>query len=247
VTRVLVVDDDVGLARALQINLAAHGYEPTVAHSGRAALQRTAADHPHLLVLDLGLPDMDGLTVLAGIRGHSQLPVIVLSARSSSAEKVSALDAGADDYVTKPFGMDELLARIRVALRHAPTASGQPAIVVTPDFELDFGARVATRRGDLVHLTPTEWALLELLTQHAGRLVPNVMLLREVWGPSYERQTNYLRVYVAQLRRKLEPDPARPRYLLTAPGAGYRLEVPVSTAQPAPGERDEPRLTRRSE
>ena len=224
-TRVLVVDDDAGLARALQINLSAHGYETAVVHTGRAALQQAVQWHPQLVVLDLGLPDTDGLTVLAGIRGVSKLSVIVLSARTTSAEKVAALDAGADDYVTKPFGMDELLARIRVALRRRPDAGERPTTLETPDFRLDFDTRVATRGGATVSLTPTEWALMDLLHQHADRMVPNAQLLREVWGPTYEKQTHYLRVYVAQLRRKLEPDPAKPRYLLTVPATGYRLDT----------------------
>jgi two-component system, OmpR family, KDP operon response regulator KdpE len=175
-------------------------------------------------VLDLGLPDLDGIEVLAGIRGYSATPIIVLSARATSGEKVRALDAGADDYVTKPFGMDELLARIRVAIRRQRDAADVPAVLNTPDFDLDFGGHRAIRGGQPVHLTPTEWALLEILVQHPGQLVPGAQLLREVWGPSYEGQTHYLRVYVAQLRRKLEPDPASPRYLITVPGSGYRFQ-----------------------
>lgn len=233
--KVLVVDDDPALARALAINLRAHGYQVTVAPTGRQALSEVAHGHPAVVVLDLGLPDMDGLEVLEGIRGWSPIPVIVLSARASSAEKVQALDAGADDYITKPFGMDELLARIRVAVRRsAATADGSSAgagdgVVETADFAVDLGARRVLRNGAAVRLTPTEWELLELLIRHTGKLVPQRTLLERVWGPGYENETHYLRVYVAQLRRKLEPDPANPRYLFTEAGMGYRFEVPAAT------------------
>ena len=224
-SRVLVVDDDRPLARALAINLRAHGYEVFVAHDGRTALTEVARAHPAVVVLDLGLPDLDGIEVLAGIRGWSAVPVIVLSARSTSGEKVEALDAGADDYVTKPFGMDELLARVRAAVRRgAPPATDEIEQVVTADFTVDLGAHRVLRDGEPVRLTPTEWSLLELLVRHSGRLVPQKQMLIEVWGPVYETETHYLRVYLAQLRRKLEPDPARPRYLITEPGVGYRFE-----------------------
>jgi two-component system KDP operon response regulator KdpE len=224
-SRVLVVDDDRPLARALAINLRAHGYEVFVAHDGRAALTEVARTHPAVVVLDLGLPDLDGIEVLAGIRGWSAVPVIVLSARSTSGEKVEALDAGADDYVTKPFGMDELLARVRAAVRRgAPPATDEIEQVVTADFTVDLGAHRVLRDGEPVRLTPTEWSLLELLVRHSGRLVPQKQMLTEVWGPVYETETHYLRVYLAQLRRKLEPDPAHPRYLITEPGVGYRFE-----------------------
>ena len=223
--RVLVVDDDRPLARALAINLKAHGYDVTVAHDGRTALTEVARAHPAVVVLDLGLPDQDGIEVLAGIRGWSPVPVIVLSARSTSGEKVQALDAGADDYVTKPFGMDELLARIRAAVRRgAPAAGDAIDLVNTDDFTVDLGAHRVLRGEQPVRLTPTEWSLLELLVRHAGKLVPQKQLLVEVWGPAYEHETHYLRVYLAQLRRKLEPDPAHPRYLITEPGVGYRFE-----------------------
>jgi len=224
-SRVLVVDDDRPLARALAINLRAHGYEVFVAHDGRTALTEVARAHPAVVVLDLGLPDLDGIEVLAGIRGWSAVPVIVLSARSTSGEKVEALDAGADDYVTKPFGMDELLARVRAAVRRgAPPATDEIEQVVTADFTVDLGAHRVLRDGEPVRLTPTEWSLLELLVRHSGRLVPQKQMLTEVWGPVYETETHYLRVYLAQLRRKLEPDPAHPRYLITEPGVGYRFE-----------------------
>jgi len=226
VNRVLVVDDDRPLARALAINLKAHGYDVTVAHDGRAALTEAARAHPAVVVLDLGLPDLDGIEVLAGIRGWSAVPVIVLSARSTSAEKVAALDAGADDYVTKPFGMDELLARIRAAVRRAaPSAAGPDAgVVATDDFVVELAAHRVLRGDEVVRLTPTEWSLLELLVRNPGKLVPQKQLLTEVWGPAYEHETHYLRVYLAQLRRKLERDPAHPRYLITEPGVGYRFE-----------------------
>jgi two-component system KDP operon response regulator KdpE len=225
VIRVLVVDDDRPLARALAINLRAHGYDVTIAHDGHAALAEVARAHPAVVVLDLGLPDVDGIEVLAGIRGWSAIPVIVLSARSTSAEKVEALDAGADDYVTKPFGMEELLARIRAAVRRAAPAGSDVVDVVTTDaFSVDLSAHRVTRGTEPVRLTPTEWSLLELLVRNPGRLVPQRQLLIEVWGPAYEHETHYLRVYLAQLRRKLEPDPAHPRYLITEPGVGYRFE-----------------------
>ena len=224
-SRVLVVDDDRPLARALAINLRAHGYEVQLAHDGQTALTEVARTHPAVVVLDLGLPDLDGIEVLAGIRGWSAVPVIVLSARSTSGEKVEALDAGADDYVTKPFGMDELLARVRAAVRRgAPPTTDAVEQVVTADFIVDLGAHRVLRGGEPVRLTPTEWSLLELLVRHSGKLVPQKQMLTEVWGPAYETETHYLRVYLAQLRRKLEPDPAHPRYLITEPGVGYRFE-----------------------
>ena len=223
-SRVLVVDDDLALARAIGINLRAHGYDVTVVHDGRSALDRVAHLHPSVVILDLGLPDIDGVEVLQGIRGWSSIPVIVLSARSTSAEKVDALDAGADDYVTKPFGMAELLARVRAAVRRGAPATGEVvAPVVTADFTVDLDAHRVLRGGEPVRLTPTEWSMLEVLVRHSGKLVPGKQLLVEVWGPAYETETHYLRVYMAQLRRKLEPDPAHPRYLITEPGVGYRF------------------------
>ena len=224
-TKVLVVDDDPALARALGINLRAHGYDVTVVHDGRAALDRVAHLHPAVVILDLGLPDIDGIEVLQGIRGWSATPVLVLSARSTSEEKVRALDAGADDYVTKPFGMAELLARVRAAVRRsAPATDRTAAPVVTSDFTVDLDAHRVVRAGEPVRLTPTEWSMLEILVRHAGKLISGKQLLVEVWGPAYETETHYLRVYMAQLRRKLEPNPARPRYLITEPGAGYRFQ-----------------------
>jgi len=224
-TGVLVVDDDRPLTRALAINLRAHGYQVTLAHDGRSALAEVTRVHPAVVILDLGLPDLDGIDVLIGIRGWSAVPVIVLSARSNSAEKVEALDAGADDYVTKPFGMDELLARIRASVRRSAAVPAEELEqVITEDFTVDFGAHRIHRDGTPVRLTPTEWSLLEILVRHSGKLVPQQQLLTEIWGPGTETQTHYLRVYLAQLRRKLEPDPAHPRYLITEPGVGYRFQ-----------------------
>lgn len=224
-SRVLVVDDDAALARALRINLSARGYDVHAAPDGRHALDLAARVHPDVIVLDLGLPDIDGIDVLEGIRGWSAVPIIVLSARQTSAEKVQALDAGADDYVTKPFSMDELLARVRAAVRRgAADGDGGDPVVRTAAFTIDLAARTVSRDGVAVRLTPTEWALLDVLVRHPGVLIPQARLLTEVWGPGYEHQTQYLRVYVAQLRRKLEPDPTRPRHLITEPGMGYRFE-----------------------
>ena len=226
-TRVLVVDDDVALARALAINLRARGFEVTVASTGREALDGVARARPEVVVLDLGLPDLDGIEVLQGIRGWNAVPVVVLSARASSDEKVDALDAGADDYVIKPFEMNELLARLRAAVRRGRTSGADqaPHVVSTASFDVDLAAAVVTRDGVQVRLTPTEFHLLEVLARHVGRLVPQQQLLRDVWGPGYEKESHYLRVYVAQLRRKLEPDPAHPRHLVTEPGLGYRLDL----------------------
>ena len=225
-TRVLVVDDDLQILRALRINLTAHGYDVTVADSGGAALRAAAAAQPEVVVLDLGLPDLDGTEVIAGLRGWSAVPIIVLSARADSGDKVRALDAGADDYVTKPFGMAELLARLRAAVRRATSAGPDDAPVVeVGDLRIDLAAKRVSRAGAEVHLTPTEWGILELLARHRGKLVGQRELLRTVWGPAYSTETNYLRVYLAQLRRKLEPEPSRPRYLITEPGMGYRLEA----------------------
>ncbi len=223
-TGVMVVDDDRPLARSLAINLRAHGYQVTLAHDGQSALTEITRTRPDVVVLDLGLPDLDGIEVLTGIRCSSTVPVIVLSARSTSAQKVEALDAGADDYVTKPFGIDELLARIRASVRRGtPTPADELDAVTTADFTVDFIAHQVRKGGAVVRLTPTEWSLLDILVRHSGKLVPQKLLLTEIWGPGNEQQTHYLRVYLAQLRRKLEPDPAHPRYLITEPGVGYRF------------------------
>ena len=222
-SRILVVDDDRQLLRALRINLTTRGYEVQLAPDGVTALAMAGRQQPDLVIVDLGLPDMDGVTVVEGIRGWSKVPVIVLSARHHEQAKVRALDAGADDYVTKPFGMDELLARVRAALRRAVPAVEEP-VVRTDAFTVDLVAKRVTRDGADVRLTPTEWHVLEVLVRNPGKLVPHRQLLQEVWGPRYESETNYLRVYLAQLRAKLEPDPARPRHLLTEPGMGYRFQ-----------------------
>ncbi|GHB71108.1 DNA-binding response regulator [Streptomyces cirratus] len=226
-TRVLVVDDEPQIVRALVINLKARKYEVDAAADGAQALELAAARHPDVVVLDLGLPDMDGVEVIRGLRGWTRVPILVLSARHSSDEKVEALDAGADDYVTKPFGMDELLARLRAAVRRAEpsTGAGEDEIIVeTEGFTVDLAAKKAVREGRDVRLTPTEWHLLEVLVRNGGKLVSQKQLLREVWGPAYGTETNYLRVYMAQLRRKLEADPSRPRHFITEPGMGYRFE-----------------------
>lgn len=223
-SRILVVDDEPHLVRTLAINLRARDYEVETAGDGRSAVQAVHDQLPDLVILDLGLPDIDGVDVLRRIREVAQTPVIVLSARTDSIDKVEALDLGADDYVTKPFAVDELLARIRVALRRTQDDTA-PALepFVTQHFTLDFAERHAVAAGEPVRLTPTEWSLLEVLARHAGHLVHQRELLHEVWGPHYGRESNYLRVYANQLRRKLEPDPSEPRYLLTEPGQGYRL------------------------
>jgi two-component system KDP operon response regulator KdpE len=225
-TRVLVVDDDAALARALAINLRARGFEVGVAETGRGALDVLARLNPDVVVLDLGLPDLDGIEVLHGIRGWNDVPVLVLSARTTSDEKVEALDAGADDYVTKPFEMNELMARIRASARRGSKSAdlGPAPVVTTSGFVVDLAAGVVSRGGQQVRLTPTEYHLLEVLARHVGRLVPQQQLLTEVWGPGYEKETHYLRVYVAQLRRKLEDDPSAPQHLVTEPGLGYRLD-----------------------
>jgi two-component system KDP operon response regulator KdpE len=223
VTRVLVVEDERGLRRALAINLRRRDYEVTAAATGAAALAAAGEQPPDAVILDLGLPDLDGTDVIRALRGWTQAPILVLSARPGQADKVLALDAGADDYVTKPFGMDELLARLRAALRRAPAAEDQP-VVETAAFTVDLAAkRARLAGGEPVHLTPTEWHVLEVLLRNEGKLVAQRQLLQEVWGPAYQTETNYLRVYLAQLRRKLEPDPARPRHLITEPGLGYRF------------------------
>jgi two-component system KDP operon response regulator KdpE len=222
VSRVLVVDDDPQLSRALRITLRAAGYDVGTAPDGGTALRKAAEDHPDLVILDLGLPDLDGTDVLAGLRPWFTGPVLVLSARADSQDKVRALDAGADDYVSKPFDMGELLARMR-ALQRRGAAEPEDAVVRTDHFTVDLVARQVTVDGVVVRLTPTEWSLLSVLVRAPGRLVGQRQLLQSVWGPAYEKETHYLRVYMAQLRRKLEPDPAHPRYLMTEPGMGYRF------------------------
>lgn len=221
-TRVLVVEDDRGLARALAITLRSQGYEVVAAGTGSGAIDAAASHNPDLLVLDLGLPDLDGMDVLRAIRGWSAVPVVVLSARQDAQDKVAALDAGADDYVTKPFGMDELLARLRAAARRGRPEGGEP-VVSTATFVVDLPHRRVIRDGEEVRLTPTEWRVLEVLARNVGRIVGRNELFRDLRGPNVPPEPHYLRVFLAQLRAKLEVDPSRPRHLLTEPGVGYRL------------------------
>jgi two-component system KDP operon response regulator KdpE len=223
VTRLLVVDDEPQILRALAINLRARGYDVRTAVSGEQALVVASEQVPELVVLDLGLPDMDGTDVIARLRGWTTVPILVLSGRSDSTDKVEALDAGADDYVTKPFAMDELLARMRAMVRRTGPVE-ESATVELGGATVDLLARKVHRDGTEVRLTPTEWHLLEVLVRHPGRLLSQRMLLAEVWGPGYENAQGNLRLYMGQLRRKLEPEPGRPRHLLTEPGMGYRFE-----------------------
>jgi two-component system KDP operon response regulator KdpE len=225
VSRVLVIDDEPQIRRALAINLRARGYQVDLAATGEEALKAAASHPPDVVILDLGLPGISGLQVIQGLRGWTRAPILVLSVREREADKVAALDAGADDYVTKPFGINELLARLRAAVRRATPATEELPVVQTPDFRVDLAAKQVTRDGREVRLTPTEWQLVEVLVRHRGRLVSQRQLLQEVWGPNYGEETNYLRVFIAQIRRKLEPDPAHPRYFITEPGIGYRFQL----------------------
>ena len=220
--RILLVEDDRVLLRTLAIGLRAEGYDVLVAADGRTALDACREDDPDLVILDLGLPDLSGFDVLCSVRSWSALPFIVLSARSDSVDKVTALDAGADDYVTKPFGMDELLARIRAAGRRT---GGERPPVQAGELCIDLTDRRVTRSGERVHLTPKEWALLEALVVADGRVVRQPDLLHAVWGPGYGDESQYLRTYVSTLRKKLEADASRPRHLVTEPGVGYRFEA----------------------
>ena len=222
-SRVLVVDDEPQILRAVGTNLKARGYDIDLAPTGEHALEIAALRLPDAVILDLGLPGIDGVEVIGGLRGWSQAPIIVLSVRGDEADKIRALDAGADDYVTKPFGMGELLARLRAALRRlSPDAAA--ALVETNAFTLDLAAKRATTDAGTVRLTPTEWHIVEVLVLNEGKLVTQRQLLREVWGSRYERENNYLRGFLAHIRRKLEPDPAHPRFFITEPGIGYRFE-----------------------
>ncbi|MDH4074707.1 MAG: response regulator [Acidimicrobiia bacterium] len=226
---VLIVDDEPQIRRALQLNLKARGYQVELAADGAEALRVAGRSHPDAVLLDLGLPDMDGLDVIAGLRGWSNVPIVVLSARGDEAGKVDALDAGADDYVTKPFGIEELLARLRAAIRRRAPAA-EEAVVTTDDFTVDLaGRQVTDRNGEPIHLTRIEWGLLEALVRQPNRLVTQRQLLQQVWGPEYETETNYLRVHLTHLRHKLEPDPKQPRYLRTEPGVGYRFHLSPDT------------------
>ena len=221
--RVLVVDDEPPILRALGTNLRARDYTVDLAATGEEALALAAHHRPDAVILDLGLPGISGIEVVEGLRGWSAVPIIILSARGAEHDKVAALDAGADDYVTKPFGMDELLARLRAALRRNAPAP-ESALVETDDFTVDLAAKKVRSGAREVRLTPTEWGLVEVLVRNAGRLVSQRQLLQDVWGPQYGEETNYLRVHMAHIRRKLEPVPSHPRYFLTEPGMGYRFE-----------------------
>ena len=223
-TRILIVEDEPELRRALGINLRARKYEVDSAGDGATALELASRHPPDLVILDLGLPDMDGTEVIRGLRGWSQAAIVVLSAREGQSDKVGALDAGADDYLTKPFGMDELLARIRASLRRAQPAESEP-VIRTSRFTIDLAAKRVTTESGPIRFTPTEWHLLEILAKNAGKLVSRQQLLTDVWGPAYAKETNYLRVYMAQIRQKLEADPSHPQHIITEPGMGYRFET----------------------
>jgi two-component system KDP operon response regulator KdpE len=221
---VLVVDDEPQIRRALATNLKARDYEVDLAATGEEALEIAATTHPDVVILDIGLPGIDGIEVVRGLRGWTSVPIIMLSVREGEVDKVAALDAGADDYVTKPFGMNELLARLRASIRRSAPAGEEPR-VVTADFVIDLATKRVMKGDAEVHLTPTEWGLVEMLVRNEGKLVGQRQLLQEVWGPSYEKETNYLRVYMAGLRRKLEADPSQPTHFITEPGMGYRFLV----------------------
>lgn len=220
--KILIADDDPQLVRALRITLAAHGYDVVAAPDGAAAVALAAKEHPDLVMLDLGMPRLDGVGVIHALRGWSSAPILVVSGRTGSADKVGALDAGADDYVTKPFQVDELLARLRALSRRAVEASGSPAVSFA-DVTIDLSTKTVTRAGARVHLTPTEWRMLEFLARNAEALVTRQTLLKEIWGSEQVSDSGYLRLYMSQLRKKLEPDPAHPVHLLTEQGMGYRL------------------------
>ncbi|MFI5044911.1 MAG: response regulator [Acidimicrobiales bacterium] len=225
-TRVLVVDDERQIRRALATNLRARDYEVDLAETGEQALALAGERHPDLVVLDIGLPGIDGVEVVRGLRGWTDVPIIMLSVRGEENDKVAALDAGADDYVTKPFGMNELLARMRAAVRRTPTGTdAENAVVEAGDLVIDLVDKRVRRDGDQVHLTPIEWGLVEALVRSNGRLVSQRQLLQTVWGPEYGTETNYLRVHLANVRRKLEADPSRPQHFITEPGMGYRFHL----------------------
>jgi two-component system, OmpR family, KDP operon response regulator KdpE len=230
-TTVLVVDDEPQLRRALDVNLRIRGYDVLLAATGREALERAATGRPDLVILDLGLPDVDGIEVVRGLRGWTKLPIIILSAREREHDKVEALDAGADDYVTKPFGIAELLARVRANVRRVPEDRPIDPVVETSAFTIDLAAKRATRADDPVHLTPIEWSIVETLLRAPDRLFTHQQLIRSVWGTTVGIDANLLRVHMANLRRKLEPDTAQPRYFRTEPGMGYRFVPEEATSQ----------------
>jgi two-component system KDP operon response regulator KdpE len=221
---VLIVDDELPIRRFLRISLETNHYRVYEAETGAEALVKAAQVRPEVIILDMNLPDMEGSEVLRRLREWTTAPVIILSVRDADRDKVAALDAGADDYLTKPFSTDELLARLRVARRHAQPQAAEP-VLTFGDVQIDLARRIVTRQGEPVKLTPTEYALLRLLVQHAGRVLTHRQILKEVWGPQYVDETHYLRVYFAQLRQKLEANPALPRLIVTEPGVGYRLVV----------------------
>ncbi len=228
--RVLVIDDEPEIRRAVRTGLEGAAFEVAWAPTGREGLELVGRWHPDVVILDLSLPDMDGIAVCRELREWSAVPIIVLSVRSGDADKITALEQGADDYLTKPFSIGELLARIRVALRHAaargaPASAAAAAIFRSGELVVDFAARTVAVAGREVHLTPTEYEVLKYLAMHAGKVVTHRTLLRAVWGPQYEDEAHYLRVFIGQLRRKIEPDPSRPRYVVTEPGIGYRLRL----------------------
>jgi two-component system KDP operon response regulator KdpE len=229
---VLLVDDEPQILRALAINLKALGYQIDAAQTGEEALQKAATRRPDAVILDLGLPGIDGVDVIRGLRGWSDVPIIVLTVREAERDKIQALDAGADDYVTKPFGMGELLARLRAALRRAMPDDTEQPVLATPDFTIDLQAKkVVGVDHEEIRLTPTEWGIVEVLVRNQGKLVTQTKLLQDVWGPQYGEETNYLRVFMAQVRRKLEPEPGAPRYFITEPGMGYRFEIPQEKSE----------------
>jgi two-component system, OmpR family, KDP operon response regulator KdpE len=220
--RILVIDDEQQIRRMLAVALSAHGYALAEASSGQEGINQASIFHPDLIVLDLGLPDLDGMEVIGRLREWTQVPIIILSVREHDKDKIAALDAGADDYVTKPFSMGELMARIRVALRHMARTEDEPVLTFR-EMTVDLGRRIVLVRGQEVKFTPTEYEILKYLALHAGRVITHNQLLRAVWGPNYQGATHYLRIYVRQLRLKVEPDPTQPQYILTEPGVGYRL------------------------
>ncbi len=222
--RVLIIDDESQIRRFLRTSLGGHGYNVVEAATGNAGLDQVASFKPDVVILDLGLPDLDGVEVISRLRAWTQVPVIVLSVREREEDKVAALDAGADDFLTKPFGIGELLARMRVALRHIAPSAEEP-VFTTGELRVDLARRLITVGGQEVRLTPTEYSILKFMVAHAGKVVTHQQLLRGVWGPEYQNESHYVRVYVGQLRHKIERDPARPRYILTEPGVGYRLRV----------------------
>lgn len=220
--RILVIDDEYQIRRMLSVALGAHGYALAEADSGREGLNQALIFHPDAIILDLGLPDLDGMEVIGRIREWSQVPIIVLSVRERESDKIAALDAGADDYLTKPFSMGELLARLRVALRHSAKTDEEP-VLTFDGLTVDLAHRLVLLHGNEVKLTPTEYEILKHLVLHAGRVITHRQLLRAVWGPNFQEETHYLRVYVGQLRRKIEENPTQPRFITTEPGVGYRF------------------------